>query len=250
MAVKVQTNDANFPTKDAALSESRILRRLTDTNQRHEGYSVVRTLLDCFEVPGPHGSHICMVHEPMREPISIFRHHFQGKHFDPDLLRSIVKILLQGLDYQHRQCHVIHTGQSAPGLETITLMSSEDLNPNNILVRFEQPYPLDKFVQGEVDLPSEQKPPDAQGRIIYRSRNQFGPIIEGSVIGRPLIADYGHAVQGDRLRSDPHYNILIQPELLRAPEVIFRAGWTYSADIWNFGVLVGGTRSLMAGNIA
>ena len=30
----------------------------------------------------------------------------------------------------------------------------------------------------------------------------------------------------------------IQPEALRAPEVILRAGWNAAADIWNFACLV------------
>lgn len=30
----------------------------------------------------------------------------------------------------------------------------------------------------------------------------------------------------------------IQPDQYRAPEVILGCGWSFSADIWNFGVLV------------
>lgn len=53
------------------------------------------------------------------------------------------------------------------------------------------------------------------------------------VLGLVTITDFGFAVCGD----GPHHGA-IQVEPFRAPEVILDAGWTYSADIWNLGVMV------------
>lgn len=39
-------------------------------------------------------------------------------------------------------------------------------------------------------------------------------------------------------RANGHFTSLIQPMLLRAPEVILSAEWDSKADIWNFGCLV------------
>jgi len=70
---------------------------------------------------------------------------------------------------------------------------------------------------------------------IYQSHNQFGllRVQLGPII--PKIADFGHAqwITG----SESQVN-LIQPDYYRAPEVILGTGWSYSADIWNLGVLV------------
>lgn len=38
---------------------------------------------------------------------------------------------------------------------------------------------------------------------------------------------------------DKHLTEWIQPEKLRAPEVILGAQWDHKVDIWNLGVIVG-----------
>ena len=68
-------------------------------------------------------------------------------------------------------------------------------------------------------------------RTIYLSRNNYGQ--PATVTGIVSITDFGHSVQGDDSN-----NGCIQAEVYRAPEVILEAGWTYSADIWNLGVMV------------
>lgn len=51
--------------------------------------------------------------------------------------------------------------------------------------------------------------------------------------GAPVLCDFGSAVPGDVEHSED-----IQPNIYRAPEVIFGAPWSYSADIWNVGCMV------------
>lgn len=73
------------------------------------------------------------------------------------------------------------------------------------------------------------------GYSIYQSHNQFEPLQPrlGPIV--PVIADFGHAHW--ITDSEPQINP-IQPNNYRAPEVILGTGWSYSADIWNLGVLV------------
>jgi serine/threonine-protein kinase SRPK3 len=88
---------------------------------------------------------------------------------------------------------------------------------------------IEELIEEEKTHPTPAKA--YHDRSIYPSRN-FGDF--RGPIGGPQLADFGLAVDGSK---GPH-NYPIQPVLLQAPEVILRAGWSYSADIWNLGVMV------------
>jgi serine/threonine-protein kinase SRPK3 len=70
-------------------------------------------------------------------------------------------------------------------------------------------------------------------RSIYQSLNDFGDLRSLRVM--PQISDLGLAQRG---HSSQERITPIQSDYYRAPEVILGAGWTYSTDIWNFGLLV------------
>lgn len=61
----------------------------------------------------------------------------------------------------------------------------------------------------------------------------FGGLKKG--VGRLKICDFGAAVLGNV--PIPHSHD-IQPAQFCAPEVLLKGGWTYSADIWNLGMVV------------
>ena len=117
----------------------------------------------------------------------------------------------------HSECHVVHT----------------DLKPDNVMMGLGDPSVLDKVVQDEHDHPSARKAPDHHGRVIYKSRDDFGAAPNDAVIASAKITDIGLAVWGD----EPH-NHPIQSNAFTAPEVILAANWSYPADIWNLGVML------------
>lgn len=106
-----------------------------------------------------------------------------------------------------------------------------DLKMDNILVDFEDLSVIEDFARAQAENPMPRKIKD--GRSIYLSHNNFGPIRSFYIL--PKIADFGLAQPGDGPQPKIHP---IQPDHYRAPEVILGAGWSYSADIWNLGVLV------------
>lgn len=109
---------------------------------------------------------------------------------------------------------------------------STDLKLDNIMTRLESRSILERSAADEFHNPLPQKV--CEDRTIYLSRNQYGPPMKlAKVLGLVTITDFGFAVCGD----GPHHGA-IQVEPFRAPEVILDAGWTYSADIWNLGVMV------------
>ena len=138
-------------------------------------------------------------------------------HFNSNSLRKLIPALLQGLDYLHSECHVVHT----------------DLKSDNIMMGLGDPTILDRFVQNEIDHPSPRKTPSSHGRIIYQSRSDFGDAPTDAVIASAKITDIGLAAWGNEHQERP-----IQSNAFGAPEVILMAGWSYPADIWNLGVML------------
>lgn len=98
------------------------------------------------------------------------------------------------------------------------------------MIRMEDLALLAESAQAEFDHPLPQKYCE-DGRIIYLSRNNYGPPRKITALVR--ITDFDLAIDGDVPRKG-----LIQAEVYRAPEVILNAGFSYSADIWSLGVLV------------
>lgn len=96
------------------------------------------------------------------------------------------------------------------------------------MVRLEDKTILAKDAYDEFTNPLPQKKYD--DRTIYLSRNNYGQ--PKSVTGIVSITDFDRSVQGDIFNNN-----CIQAEIYRAPEAILAAGWSYSADIWNLGVM-------------
>ena len=88
---------------------------------------------------------------------------------------------------------------------------------------------LTEFEEAEIKVPSATKVID-EIRTIYKSRKLGLP--KDSLWGQPVLCDFGEA------RIGRSHKGLIQPELYRAPEVLFDMGWDCSVDIWNVAVLV------------
>ena len=88
---------------------------------------------------------------------------------------------------------------------------------------------LSDFERAEIEEPSPAKVID-NIRTIHGSRTLGLP--KNDLWGQPVLCDFGEARIGTSSKG------LIQPELYRAPEVLFDMEWTSSVDIWNVAVLV------------
>ena|ERR1700712_1894905 len=88
---------------------------------------------------------------------------------------------------------------------------------------------LEDFEKAEAEDPSQRQRID-DTRTIYASR-KFG-LPKGDLWGQPILCDFGEA------RIGKTHTGLIQPELYRAPEVLFDMSWDASVDIWSVGCLV------------
>nr|POE64863.1 hypothetical protein CFP56_69555 [Quercus suber] len=88
---------------------------------------------------------------------------------------------------------------------------------------------LAEFETSEAEEPSPSKFIDST-RTIYGSRKLGLP--KDALWGQPVLCDFGEARIGSVHRG------IIQPELYRAPEVLFDMQWNSAVDIWNVAVLV------------
>lgn len=108
MALKINTSNPEY--KDVVLHELDINKRLTKASTQ-PGFAFIRAAIDDFITTGPSGeAHLCLVFEPLREPLNQFQHRLVGDRIPPQLLKVYVDFLLQGLDYLHSDCQLIHTG--------------------------------------------------------------------------------------------------------------------------------------------
>lgn len=99
------------------------------------------------------------------------------------------------------------------------------------MIGFEDSSVIGDYVKAQRQNPGPYK--EGDGWRVYQSQPDFGRFTKGT--GVLKISDFGAAVFGDTTRL--HYHD-IQPEQFAAPEVLLGAGWTYSADIWNLGMVV------------
>jgi serine/threonine-protein kinase SRPK3 len=84
----------------------------------HPGRKHVVSLLDSFEHKGPNGTHVCMVFEVLGENLLGLIKRWNHRGIPMPIVKQIVKQVLLGLDYLHRECGIIHT----------------DLKPENVLI--------------------------------------------------------------------------------------------------------------------
>ncbi|PCH38829.1 kinase-like protein [Wolfiporia cocos MD-104 SS10] len=164
----------------------------------HVGSSLVREMLDEFEVTSHNQKYQAIVYSPLAITLRGFRKMLPTKSLPVALLRSFLKHLFLALDFLHTEARVIHT----------------DIQEKNILLGLgdnSAEDDLEKFEKQEVESPSPRK---IDGdRIIYTSRPLVPRIYN---YGRPVLCDLGEA----------------------PPEVILDIPWNEKVDIWNVGVLI------------
>lgn len=116
VALKVVKSAKHYT--ETAVDEIRLLDVINSTDKTDQNASRIVRLLDHFDIIGVNGTHKCLVFEALGCSLYklIVRSQFKG--LPMDLVRSVTRQMLQGLDYLHRKCRIIHT----------------DIKPENILL--------------------------------------------------------------------------------------------------------------------
>ncbi|XP_076849817.1 SRSF protein kinase 1b isoform X1 [Brachyhypopomus gauderio] len=122
VAMKVVKSAEHYT--ETALDEIKLLRAVRNNDPNDPSREKVVQLLDDFKISGVNGTHVCMVFEVLGHHLLkwIIKSDYQG--LPPPCVKSIIRQVLQGLDYLHTKCKIIHT----------------DIKPENILMSVNESY--------------------------------------------------------------------------------------------------------------
>ncbi|XP_072003303.1 SRSF protein kinase 2 isoform X6 [Engystomops pustulosus] len=109
---------------ETALDEIKLLRCVRESDPGDPNKDMVVQLIDDFKISGMNGIHVCMVFEVLGHHLLkwIIKSNYQGLPIR--CVKSIIRQVLQGLDYLHSKCKIIHT----------------DIKPENILMCVDDAY--------------------------------------------------------------------------------------------------------------
>ena len=236
VALKVVKSAPHYT--EAALDEIELLQCVSSKDPAGKHF-VVR-LFDNFRHIGPNGEHIIMVFEVLGKNIlHLIDIHYRGLPIP--VVKSIVKQILIGLDFLHRECKIIHTDLKP---ENILLFEQENIkmlhknnknnnnnnnnnnNSNNNVYNYENVCVYDN---NSVLVFSNNNNNNNHQNILNNSNGneKLHPIT------MVKIADLGNACWVDK-----HFTDSIQTRQYRSPEAIIRYEYGSSVDIWSLGCII------------
>ncbi|KAM6425229.1 SRSF protein kinase 2 [Rhynochetos jubatus] len=122
VAMKVVKSAQHYT--ETALDEIKLLKCVRESDPNDPNKDMVVQLIDDFKISGMNGIHVCMVFEVLGHHLLkwIIKSNYQGLPIR--CVKSIIRQVLQGLDYLHSKCKIIHT----------------DIKPENILMCVDDAY--------------------------------------------------------------------------------------------------------------
>ncbi|XP_058499642.1 SRSF protein kinase 3 isoform X1 [Solea solea] len=122
VALKVVKSAAHYT--ETALDEIKLLRCVRDSDPSDPHRETIVQLIDDFKISGINGVHVCMVLEVLGHQLLkwIIKSNYMGLPLV--CVKTILRQVLQGLQYLHTKCKIIHT----------------DIKPENILLEVDEVY--------------------------------------------------------------------------------------------------------------
>ncbi|PBK62060.1 kinase-like protein [Armillaria solidipes] len=170
-----------------------------------EQQRVIR-ILDYFALDSSFGTHSCLVLEVLGMSLEELTRRTLLNKFPIPMCKRIIKEVLLGLDFLHRECSIVHTDKNHHIFHSPEA-NSADLKSDNFLLRVEDTkgVPLLGDSESSINLSCVFLGPSAV-----------------------VLSDLGVASRIEYL-----FDGVIQPYALRAPEVYLGIPYGPSADIWN-----------------
>uniref|UniRef100_A0A336M472 non-specific serine/threonine protein kinase n=1 Tax=Culicoides sonorensis TaxID=179676 RepID=A0A336M472_CULSO len=132
IALKVVKSAPHYT--ETAIDEIRLLEKIRDADMHDPNRARIVRMLNHFTVRGVNGVHTCLVFEALGCSLYklIVKNNYQGLAIQQ--VKSIIKQVLQGLEYLHTKCHIIHT----------------DIKPENILLVMDNAATMNQEIDDEI----------------------------------------------------------------------------------------------------
>ncbi|KAK2776347.1 hypothetical protein FQN52_003490, partial [Onygenales sp. PD_12] len=222
-----------YATGSERTQELRVYDRFDSIETDHPGKRLIRQLLGSFEIQGPHGRHLCLVHEPLGINLDEALEYFPQRKFSLETLKPSLRQILVAVYFLHAQAGIIHTGKAcgyfslpAEDLRALTICMA-DLQIKNLLLGVRESGLFPEFENAEYTRPIPRKP--LKDRHIYLTQRMLPST------GLPFLCDFGEARFIDEAGT-PGEDIM--PDVYKAPEVMLQMKWDCKVDIWNIAMVV------------
>ncbi|XP_028669110.1 SRSF protein kinase 3 [Erpetoichthys calabaricus] len=158
VALKVVKSAQHYT--ETALDEIKLLKCVRDSDPTDPKREKVVQLIDDFRISGVNGVHVCMVLEVLGHQLLkwIIKSNYMGLPIP--CVKSILRQVLQGLDYLHTKCKIIHT----------------DIKPENILMCVDDIYIRRMAAEATVWQQSGGPPPSGSAVSSAPQEKQTGKI--------------------------------------------------------------------------
>ncbi|XP_069062223.1 SRSF protein kinase 3-like isoform X1 [Pleurodeles waltl] len=211
VAVKVAKSGGKF--LEAALDEVTLLQCVNGARKKEGHGDHIIHLMDDFKLIGENGLHVCLVFELLGPPLLHLMRNHGPKGLPLPCVKRILQQVLQGLNFLHKRCRIIHT----------------DIKPENILVCVKQEN-LHQLM-ADAHTWSRSRHLEARERGTEGAELSFLTHLFESGNAAKLgvkIADLGSACWTYKPFSEE-----IQTQQYRALEVLLGSGYSTPADIWS-----------------
>jgi serine/threonine-protein kinase SRPK3 len=130
-----------------------VFKRIESANPHHPGFAHCLAMQRCFILQSSAGGHICFATDVLGPNMMTLRSAQPNHTFPVSIAKRIIKQILLSVDYLHRECGYIHTGDllCPRSLTWSTKKLCLDIKADNVLAFLPDPIvpQIDKYVEDQ-----------------------------------------------------------------------------------------------------